>query len=48
MGARDIEEQLEAAKADAVTMEQEIAHLRAVLGCVVDYARGEEIGRAHV
>jgi len=39
MGARDIEEQLEAAQADAITMEREIAKLRAVVARVADAAR---------
>lgn len=39
--AHDLEEQLEAAQADAVTMERELAKLRAVVARVADFARGE-------
>jgi hypothetical protein len=39
--AHDVEEQLEAAKADVVAQERELAKLRAVLARVVDYARDE-------
>jgi hypothetical protein len=39
MGARDTEEQLEAALEDTVRMEQEIAGLRALLGRIGDHVR---------